>query len=249
MSAYAKQLAALQDAMVHERPETVLPHIRPERAEDFPPVARFAVYGDGYYRRLEDAVREDYPTLEHYLGAKDMTQLLRAFVRSTPSQEWDLNQYPPLLAHYVTEAKMDAALVALAQLEAAITQVFWMPESDALDAQSLVSLPPEALEQRCFSPRTALRMLQFEVAANRYLQAFRDGAPLGAMPVETEYLCVVRHANEVRRLVLEPLEYRLLQHLFAGIPFANAFSDVSEADAEKVNGYLSRWLQNGVFAA
>jgi hypothetical protein len=246
---YAAQVKALHTAIMQQNAAAIVPHIKPVRAEIFTPVARYNVYGFAYAKQLMDATRPDYPTLEQYLGKDETEKMLHDFVHATPSREWDLNAYTPHFAAYLESVNYPMPARALARLEATIQEVFWLPESPALDAATLAVLAPEMLEQTSFKPRIALRILAFDVAANAYLQAYREENPLKEIPSEKEYICVVRHMNEVRRLVLEPLEYALLQQLLTGVPFAQAFTHVPEEQADKVSAYLSRWLQYGVFAA
>ncbi|MFZ4125343.1 MAG: putative DNA-binding domain-containing protein [Rickettsiales bacterium] len=246
---YAAQVKALHTAIMQQDAAEILPHIKPARADIFSPMARYEVYGFAYAKQLIDATRPDYVTLEHYLGTEEMTKLLQAFVQETPSREWDLNAYTPHFATYLDTIDYDAPARALARLEATIQEVFWMPDSDALDAAMLASLAPEILENTRLTPRKALRLLALDAAANHYLQAYREEHPLTEIPTEKEYLCVVRHLNEVRRLVLEPLEYALLQDLVGGKRFAEAFAQVPEEQAENISTYLSRWIQYGVFTS
>jgi hypothetical protein len=252
MSQYASQLHAFHRAIVHEEHAAMLPLIKRARDNEFPVSKRLQVYLDAYEIRLEQATRMDYPALEHYIGAEALQKALHAFVRATPSHVWDLNQYPLHFAEFFCRTTSDALAQSLAQLEAAITEVFWKPDSEALEPAALAAIDMEALAVRVFTPRAALKLLELPREANAYLSAFREGTETAGLAHAPEYLCVVRHPRNVQRVVLAPDEYSILQALFSGVPFGDALATAAappETLAAALPGYLQRWLLHGMFAA
>jgi hypothetical protein len=250
MSAYAKQLATLSEAIIDDRTDAMLPQIKITRADVITAEVRLAVYAGGYVERLRNAVLADYPTLAQYFGQDHLTQAIHAYIRQTPSRYWDLNNYPVRFGAFFAEESADRAAAALAILESAIAEVFWLPESAALEAAALANLSPEEFSEMHFKPRTALKLLKLDVAANDFLQAFRDGHAPTAISTHEEYLCVLRHANEVKRLNLTAPEHALLAALFKGKSFGEALEQVDDPNlAEQLPHYLARWLEYGFFAS
>ena len=253
MSQYASQLHAFHRAIVHEEHTAMLPLIKRARDNEFPVNKRLQVYLDAYEIRLEQATRMDYPALEHYIGAEALQEALHAFVRATPSHVWDLNHYPLHFAEFFCSTTThDALAQSLASLEAAITEVFWKPDSEALEPSALAAMDMEALAVRVFTPRAALKLLELPREANAYLSAFREGVETEELAHAPEYLCVVRHPRNVQRMVLAPDEYKLLQALCNGVPFGDALATIAtppETLAAALPGYLQRWLLHGVFSA
>lgn len=249
MTPYAQQLRALHNATVNHQPEEVLPLVNPARADEISACERIAIYTNGYTQRLADAVRADYPALVHWMGA-NIEKALADFVRSTPSTHWDLNRYPIGFAAFVEQSGAAAQTCALAALESAITEIFWAPDSEAVDAQALASLPEDAFAQLRFRLRTAAKLLRLTHNANAYLTAFRQGQAPASMEQQTEYLLVLRVENEVQRLMLEPEEFALLEHLTSGITFDDALARMPEPEmlAAKLPEYMARWLQWGVLS-
>lgn len=242
---YAAQLAQLTDAII-DGDACMLPAIKPTRREAITPEVRLAVYADGYHARLLQAVLADYPTLAHYLGEATLTKAIHAYIRATPSRHWDLNQYPIGFAAFFAKGTADRAAASLALLEGAIAGVFWLPESEALDASAL-AVSPEMLEAARFTPRASLRLLTLQASANDYLQQFREHGTADMHDIP-EYLALVRHHNEVQRTALEPAEHALLAALVAGAPFGEALERQQDAAlAERLPLYLSRWLTGGFF--
>lgn len=250
MSAYARQLATLSDAIIAQHSESMLAHIKRARMEVIAPETRLGIYTHGYTERLLKAVRADYPALAHYFGEEHLTQAIRAYIRATPSRSWDLNKYPAGFGAFFAAEARDRAAAALAALEGAIAEVFWLPESEPLAPGILATFSSETFAATRVTPRAALTLLAANYATNTYLQAFRDGHPLSAIAKENEYLCVVRHGNEVKRLVLAPAEYTLLTALFQGASFGEALERTDRLDlAKELPHYLARWFTYGMFAA
>ena len=245
---YTAQLAALHNAVVHGASQPMLEEIKPARANTVAPASRLAVYRDGYMERLINAVMADYPALTHFMGRDALVMAVRAFVNAQPSQWWDLNQYPVRFASFFSATHKDAQAIAIAQLESAIAEVFWMEESAALEPATLATQAESGLEYLQFIPRRAARLLALACAANDYLQAFRNGAQTMAMEEQPEYIMVVRHHNEVRRVMLESSEYLLLKTLIEGTALGDALEAVNdETMAEKLPLYIARWLEYGFF--
>ncbi|NBO18317.1 MAG: DUF2063 domain-containing protein, partial [Proteobacteria bacterium] len=136
---YGKQLAALHGAVVGRGLDAALPLTHDARADVFPPQARLMVYAGGYVQRLSGATLADFPGFAALVGEAQAVQLAQAFAQETPSQHYDLNLYPVQFADYL-RGRVDGDAQAVAALEAAIAEVFWLPESAALDAQSLAGL-------------------------------------------------------------------------------------------------------------
>jgi len=248
MSDYASTLRALNDAIIHAQKEAALTLVKPEREGDFSTRARLDVYADGYAIRLIDAVTADYPATMHYMGAEAFANAAALYVQRTPSAQWDLNLYSIGFA-----AQLEDAAGALASVESAIAECFWLAESGALPPSALADISPENLAEKTLCLRKASRLLKLDYAANAYLSAFRAEVP-AVMEKQMEFLCVVRHRNEVQRHVLDAAEYGLLRALQDGLCFGEALEKIAgETDAgwlaEKLPGYMERWLTDGFFAA
>jgi len=256
MSHYASQLAIFHRAIVHEEHAAMLPLIKRARDNIFPAGKRLQVYLDAYEIRLEQATAMDYPALKHYVGDELFDEAIHDFVRATPSHTWNLNEYPLQFADFFCAHHHDALAQSLVRLETAITEVFWKPDSEALDVAALAECGMDALAVRVFRPRAALQLLALPREANAYLTAFRNDEPTEAIAEASEYLCLVRHPRHVQRLALDAEEYAILRALFAGKAFGAALDAVvagsatpPEHLAAALSGYLQRWLSCGIFAA
>lgn len=249
MKTYAAQLQALHETIVYKKSEAALPLIKPARHNMLSPHMRLAIYTDGYDVRLIDATLADYPALNSLMGEKRCRDAVSAFVSATASMYWDLNRYPVAFANFLKHYSSDRAAHALAELESAIAEVFWLPESAPLTPDMPAELSEEELGNQQFMLRTAAKLLKLDYAANKYLTAFRAGDNILEPEETTEHLLVIRLKNEVRRIVLEPMEYALLAAINNGKSFGEALSlnDAQETLTEKLPHYIARWLQCEIF--
>jgi hypothetical protein len=241
MSAYAEQLSALQNAMIAGERVPMLPLIKLSRHNEFPPEARLSVYTEGYEIRLFESVREDFPALEYYLGEEKFAEKVTDYIRQNPSTFWDLALYSLSFA----EAFDDPKAHTLATLEAAIIEVFWMPESAPWQPDTTTS--SESLMEQNIPLRAASKLLTLSHPVEEYLAAFRREEPIEMPAASTQYMLLVRHENEVKRHIIPAEEYAALTHLQQGASLATALENAPSIEA--VQGWFSQWIAEGFLAA
>lgn len=253
---YAEQLRVFVEAATGSDAAPMLPLIAPTRHNHITPHTRLNVYRDGYEIRLSQATITDYPALGNLIGEEVLEEAVLAYVHATPSRFWDLNQYPIGFAAFFARHSTNQSAHALAQLESAITQVFWMADSAPLAAEALAKISPEALGDTHFTLRSALQLLRLDYAANRYLTAFRNDTPQASIAEDVEYLCLVRHPYHVQRVELDAAEYTLLSLLAQGKTFGEALDFLAETKdfnpetlVQSLQSYWQKWLQHGFFTA
>lgn len=202
---------------------------------------RLGAYIQGYRIRLCKVVENDYPTLKHYMGDDALYAHIKDYVEHTPSQSYTIDQYPIGFAAYIAQAVSDPAAISIAALEAAISHVFWLPDSDVFIPTEDFSM--EQLFTLKLELRTASKLLELPGDAENYLTAFRQDET----PVITDkpcYLVVVRHENEVKRHRLTNTEYHLLSAI-ARLPFSEAIEHITKNNddmAGDIAANLSQWL-------
>jgi hypothetical protein len=252
MMDYSSQLRGFVKAITCGEMDTLMALIKDVRAPEINRAQRIAIYRDGYEERLCSALRADYPALEHYIGPAAFERAAATYIGQTPSRHWDLNLYPIGFAGFFQVWSEQPSAVALAHLESAIAEVFWLPDSPPLDPNRLARLSLDALAQYRFSPRYALKLLALTHAANDYLTAFRKGLPLQNIKQNHTFLCVYRHRNEVHRLSLRPEEYVMLSLLSQGLPFGDALQRAGangvQITQDRLMELMANWLKRGFFA-
>jgi|GEM_PF-767323 len=218
--------------------------------------AQAAIYINGYRLRLLRVLQADYPALLHLLGEKEFERLAIAYIEANPSLDFNIDRYPHKFADFISTN--DKFAKDLAMLESTISQVFMLPDSNALTGEFLNNLTPESFAEAVLLPRIAARLCKFDYNVDDYLSKQRLGSkPPHTTPLpegEGTYLYIYRHKNEVQRIELPQAGYYLLEQLFAGKNIATAVGDLleqnpeySEAIAENLQTWLIEWINNGFF--
>jgi hypothetical protein len=249
MSEYAQQLRSLQEAMLWQKEDVALGIAAHHTA--FPVTERLGVYIYGYQQRMYDAVKVDFPALQHLLGAEAYHTLINSYVHSTASRYWDLNRYPLALPQFMNAQGMPADACALATLEATITDVFWSATSAPVTHDMLATLDEEAFGAIRVQLRRDVRLLHLEYDAESYLAAFRANTPMSEVVPQHSYLLLLRHQHEVVRLRVERLHFTVLQQFHAPTSFNDAFHAIHNAEqlADYLPDYMTQWLEYGILSS
>ncbi len=219
------------------------------------PAQQFAIYAGGYRVRLIAAIRSDYPALLEYLGDSGFDALALAFIEKNPPTSYNLDFYPHKFAEFVQENSEDIFAKDLARLEGTIAEVFMLPDSEPLAANTLQQLSPEEFGGLKLRLRTAARLLTFSTNVHDWLTQQRsenqNHKPEARDP---SHLLIYRHNNEVQRLPLSAAAFALLQQLEAGKTVATAIDNVENANPEymdeiasNLQSWFAQWLSDGFF--
>ena len=233
-------------------PEVILP------SKTLSPAERVDIYHGMYPLRMEEALANDYPALQHFLGADAFREMVLEYVRVHPSRTYTLNRLGDHLPDFVRTApgvKRRDFCHELATLERAVTEVFDAPETPALAEAAIAAVPPEAWEGARLQTITAFRLLSFRYPVNAYLQTVRDDDhdhPKARL--KDEWVAVYRRGYSVYRLDLSRPAHDLLSDLAAGKPLGEAVAAALRRGRRPPSeGELFRWFREwvsgGVFAS
>ena len=243
---YQAAITKLHTAIIDNQPLEAL-DLLGKKTPSLP--SRLEAYIQGYRIRLCKTVESDYPALMHYLGAEKCTQYITDYVEETPSKSYTIDQYPPGFAAYLAEHMDDIAAIDIAALEAAISQVFWLEDSDPF--VPAVDFSMEQLATLKLEHRNASILLECSTDAEAYLAGFRQGDQ-PVIKSKCSYLMILRHENEVKRHRLDAVEYQLLLATKER-PFAEALELVGNDEeaaatiAEHLSEWLMKWITHGFF--
>ncbi|MCZ8074983.1 MAG: DNA-binding domain-containing protein [Paucibacter sp.] len=244
-----------------------------------------SVYQQAYRARLISALRDNHEVLHRALGDAEFEALALAYLHAQPPRHASLRWWGDGLADFMaslpvageasTESDLPrqqgqvlphAALVDLARMDWALRMAFDAAESEALSAEDLRAVQPEAWPALRLRLRPGVQLLSLDwVVAPAWRRLRREALDLPAPEAGAEaeprplappefgpHLCLVwRPQQETRWRSLAPLEGRLLQGLRSGCSFsdlcelaAEQLRDVEGADpAGMVVGCLQGWLQ------
>jgi hypothetical protein len=154
---------------------------------ELPAADRVAIYRDMYAVRLVDALRETFPNLARFLGEERFSALGQDYVARHPSEHHDVGRIGRRLDCFlrVHPDPERPDLADLAGLEWARNEVFFAPESEAMEAEALATLPPEVVGRTRLRMAPSLRVLLLAHDASvlwRSLERGEDVDPPFAAP-------------------------------------------------------------------
>ncbi len=225
---------------------------------------RLAVYGNAYFARLLECVRDEYPASVHILGQELFDEFAFAYLQAYPSKSYTLNRlganFPRHLAETCPDDNPDwaAFLIDLATLERVYDDVFDGPGpegKESLSADALRAISPDRWPHARLIPTGGLRLVELRSPVHEYITAVRrEEDPALPVPAET-LLAVYRRDFVVRRQAVSRAQYALLQSVIAGEPVAVAIEKAAgvctdpDTFAADLWVWFRDWAASGFFAA
>jgi hypothetical protein len=226
-----------------------------------------SVYTNAYLERLVTCLLESFPAVARAVGEEAFRGLAVEYLHACPPAGPNLASlgagFPPHLAATRPSDAADWAdcLVELARYERALDEVFDGPGSeggDSLSVEGLAAISPDAWASSRLVPSPALRLLRLAYPVDDYWGAIRsleEGGVAPALPARRRQLVALsRRDHVVRRLVLDPDEFALLEGLLSGQPIGVAIAAVSGASSradhaleEALTRWFARWMREGLF--
>jgi len=224
------------------------------------PEERLAIYRDMYWRRLVEALEQDFAGVRAVLGAEVFTDLARRYVGEHPSTTFTLNLYgagfPDWLAARSEASRPREAFAAdLARLEWARIEVFHAPRAVPLPPGRLEEVAPEAWPTARLRLVPGHRLLAARHPVGPWYRAFLQEEQTPEIPAAGDCrILLCRQGTVVRILDLETSAAALLTSLADGHPLADALAEaVAAAGQEGLGDRLGTWFQEwsacGLFQA
>lgn len=224
---------------------------------------RLQVYGNAYFARLLDCLRDEFSALSRFLGPEIFDGLAAAYLSEYPSRTPNLSnlgaEFPRFLRESRTQFGADADqegetapwaqfLVDLATVERVQSEVFDGPGIEGLPHLTTAEfsrVPAEEWPGKRLRIAPCLRLLRLDFPIPDYLLAVRHDvdAPLpAALPT---YVAVTRRNYLIRRIPLELGEYQLLTRLVEGATIGDAVAATAEQtdDLQALEQSIPRWFQ------
>lgn len=217
-----------------------------------PAADRVEVYRHGYAARLVECLEDDYPALQHALGAGPFEAMCRAFIQAHPPASPSLNYYGAPLAQFIAGRTERWSLPAseLAQLEWAIVEAIHAEEGERLDSAALGRLSPEEWTRARLVPSPSLRLLPTEHAVADHYQAFQEGSvPSERWPSpEESAVAVCRRGADIWRVRIPTALTPLLSRLISGTPLLSALERCTAIAPEELQQAFQDWIACGMFS-
>jgi hypothetical protein len=233
---------------------------------------RLKVYGNAYYARLLDCLREEFPALKHAVGDEAFDALAFGYLQACPSNSYTLARLGERFPGYLSETRppreVDSPepdwpqfMVDLATLERTYSEVFDGPGVEGLPlltVDELRTIPSDRWEDVSLQTVPCLRLLEFHFPVHNYATAVKQGDSPEFPEAGPVFLAISRREYIVRRWELEPAEFRLLQFLQSGMTLGEAIQTVADSEmdpassedfANRLQGWFTKWSAAGLFAS
>jgi len=233
---------------------------------------RIDVYAHGYWARLLDCLREDYPTLRSALGDDAFDAFAVGYLQTYPSQSYTLGKLGARFPQYLEETSPQGdgseawlvPLIELAEMERAVSDIFDAPGGETLGyltPEDLAAIEPKRRATLRLTPLPTFRLLHFRSEVNDYFTALRGSPEPMEVPLadlgET-YLALSRREFVVRRHPLTREQFELLTSLAAGASLGESLVALAEANQlqhgradgispELVARWFTDWSRAGFF--
>lgn len=226
--------------------DRVLPSSNQSAAE------RLAIYRHGYLARLLACLRESFPVLAAALGKEAFDSFADEYVQRFPPNSYTLNDLADNFADHLAATRPGDVpfpgwpdfLIELARLEHAIEQTFDGPGLEGmppLQVSDLASQSPDALQTLRLEPAPCLRLLDIRFPLDDYYTAVKRGeSPAWPQPTDS-YLAITRCDYVVRRVPLEPAEFRLLAGLVSGQTLGDSLRNSGEISPAQLAEWFAAW--------
>ncbi|MEX1028085.1 MAG: DNA-binding domain-containing protein [Candidatus Paceibacterota bacterium] len=227
------------------------------RSKALTSVERLAIYGNAYYARLLECMRDLFPALVDALGEDLFDSFAFSYLQQYPSRSYTLEHLADRFVQFLEETRPELSestgneaddsgepaadegaiaatwpdfIIDLARLEWTIDQVFDGPgvEREApLTAERLMSIPADQWADARLAPVVCLRLLAFKYPVNDYYTAFRAGDDAPIPDPQESFAAITRRDYIVRRFELSKPQYELLSALVEGRTVGEAIADVA----------------------
>jgi hypothetical protein len=221
------------------------------------PEERLAIYHGMYPLRLRDALANDYPGLEHFLGDEGFARFVHDYVQTHPSRSYTLNRLGDHVPEYIRRKKAlkhREFLFDLARLERVVTEAFDAEETPRLGDAEVQAVPAEAWGGALLVPVASLRLLELRYPANAYLESVKDENHDHPRAVRKEtWVAVYRRNYAVYRQDLSRAGFALLKDLSGGKRLGAALKAATRRggrppDEDQLFRWFREWVSAGMFS-
>jgi uncharacterized protein (UPF0276 family) len=215
----------------------------------FPTHEQLNVYTNAYRYRLYDVVEQDYPVLQHYLGADDFQSLIWDFVTTAEPTHFNIGRFALKLPDFIAKTRpKDIFSHELCYLETRIAHIADYEETQVLEPHHLEGLSLESFMESVLCLRKALQLMSFNFPVNLYYQKVMDKKRANKPRRKQSFLAVFRNNDSMWRMDLEGEEYHLLEKIFNGYSIEKALESSSDVTQEQLSLWFSRWIRNGILS-
>ncbi len=221
------------------------------------PVERVEIYANGYFYRILDVLKEDYPATLAVAGSDNFHNLATGYLIDYPPTEPSIyfagRNFAAYLATHPLRERFPY-LADLARLERSTLESFHAADATALYADAMRAIPPAEWPALRMRAHPAMRLVESAWRVDRGLRAVEDAVAWRPPDRDSVTIVVWRRAARVAYRAAEPakLEALRLVSVDGGTTFAAICEAIAEAASESddiaalINRLLARWLSDGL---
>ncbi len=218
-------------------------------------VERVEVYANGYFYRILEVLKEDYPATLAVVGADNFHNLATGYLIDYPPTQPSIHFAGENLAAYLASHPLQERwpfLADLARLERAALESFHATDAPVLDGDTMRTVAPAAWPSLTIRLHPATRLVDSEWRVDTVLRAVEEGATPPVPDREEVSVVVWRRDARVFYRTTDPAEREALHSARAdGATFAavceSAAAVAIDLDvAALINRLLARWLLDGL---
>jgi hypothetical protein len=221
------------------------------------PDERVEIYANGYFYRLLEVLKEDYPATLVVVGDANFHNLATGYLIDYPPREPSIHFAGANFAAYLATHPLCERwpfLGDLARLERATLESFHAADAQALDAAAMRTLSPAEWPALTIRLHPATRLIDCGWRVDTVLQAVESGVAWTHPDGEDVTIIVWRRESRVYYRAIETAEREALR--LASVDNGTTFAAICESvaagsDAEGdvvdlINRLLARWLLDGI---
>jgi len=221
------------------------------------PADRVEVYANGYFYRILDVLREDYPATLAVAGDDHFHNLATGYLIDYPPTQPSIYFAGLNFAAYLATHPLRARfpfIADLARLERATLESFHAADTPVLDAAAMRALSPTEWPALTIRLHPATRLIDSEWRVDAVLRAIEDGVSWSHPDRDDTTIVVWRRDNRAYYRAIEMAEGEALRAANddKGVSFAAicesiaACANAEDDAAALINRLLARWLLDGL---
>jgi hypothetical protein len=240
------------------------------RSKALTAVERLSIYGNAYYGRLLECMREEFPAVLHALGEETFDAFAAAYLQNYPSRSYTLTQLGKEFPRFLVETRPERGdgeaevswpevLADLARFEWTFSEVFDGPGAEGkevLHAAQIQAVQADRWPEVRLVCADCLRVIALRYPVHHYFTAVRrQQEAVMPEPADT-FLAVTRRQFVVRHYELSRPAFALLSALFAGRPVGEAVQAAAGAAGPEIGRlaadlrqWFHDWAAEGFFQA
>ena len=215
---------------------------------------RTEIYADGYFYRLLDALKEDFPATLAVVGVDEFHNLITSYLLVHPPTEPSLLHAGRYLADHFDRSPIPARwpyIADLARLERALIESFHAADAASLERAAVQSIPPDEWPALMLGLHPAVRVLSLQWRVEEILRAVAQNEQLPEAVCAPATMVVWRRLMQVFYRPAEPAEEAALNLIKQGCDFGAVCEAIvtiaSNQDVPQlINRMLVRWLEDGI---